>query len=134
MENVWAWLVVARVSRLVTDLRSGNGADEAHATTEGMRLAVAEAISHACAPDGLNWPREDAKLLAVLERDGQSVPVDSAPCGSVVETTAGRLGLVTNGGLIESHGAALSVVPREEGRWLRAWLIPGVSYLERASS
>ncbi|ASX98695.1 hypothetical protein SEA_COLUCCI_24 [Arthrobacter phage Colucci] len=134
MTTVWSWLVLARVSRLVRDIRTGEGTDDAHRGYEGMRLAVAEAISHACAPDGLNWPREDAKLLAVLERDGHSIPVDSAPYGSVVETTSGRLGMVTNGGLIESNGDALSVVPREPGRWVRAWLIPGVSYFGKATT
>ncbi|AIZ01709.1 putative structural protein [Arthrobacter phage vB_ArtM-ArV1] len=134
MTTVWSWLMLARVSRLVRDLRTGVGTDEAYTAAEGMPLQVAEAISHACAPDGLNWPRDDAKLLAVLVRDGYSVPVDSAPYGSVVETTSGRLGLVTNGGAIESHGAALSVVPHESGRWVRAWLIPGVSYFERVTT
>ncbi|QGZ17124.1 hypothetical protein HYQ19_gp025 [Arthrobacter phage DrYang] len=134
MEPIWSWLVLARVSRLVKDLRSGVGADDAYAAADGRRLGVAEAISHACAPDGWNWPKDDAKLLAVLERDGRSVPVDSAPYGSVVETTSGRLGLRTNGGLIESHGEALSVVEQEPGRWVRAWLIPGVSYFGRTTT
>ncbi|ALY09871.1 hypothetical protein SEA_ROSIEPOSIE_25 [Arthrobacter phage RosiePosie] len=134
MKTLWSWLVLARVSRLVRDVRSGESADVSHAAAEGLRLDVAEAISHACAPDGWNWPREDARLLVVLARDGRSVPVDSAPYGSVVETASGRLGLRTNGGLIESHGAALSVVPKEPGRWVRAWLIPGVSYFGRATT
>ncbi|AYD81519.1 hypothetical protein HYP71_gp025 [Arthrobacter phage KBurrousTX] len=133
MKTIWSWLVLARVSRLVSDLRGAASADDSYASHEGLPVSIAEAVSHACAPEGWNWPREDPKFLAVLERDGFSVPVDSAPYGSVVETAAGRLALVTNGGLIESHGAGLSVVPDVPGRRVRAWMIPGVSYFERAT-
>lgn len=129
---MWSWLVVSRVSRLVQDLRDGDTTDLEFSNEDGSKLGVSEAVSHACSPDGLNFPREDSQMLAVLVRDGVPVDIENPPYGALVETVNGRLGLVTNGGLIESHGDGMSVVEREPGRWVRGWLIPGVAYFGRA--
>lgn len=97
-------------------------------------MTVAEAVSQACAASDLNYPRDDARMLAVLARDGVPVPLDAMPYGALVELANGRLGLCVNGGAVESHGPGLSVVPAVPGRWVRAWLLPGVAYMERVVS
>lgn len=127
---MWAWLMLSRVVRLVEDLRTADSADTEWAATLGARLMVAEAIRHAVSPEGIFYPPVDAQMLAVLERDGTPVAPLTAPNGAVVEIPGGRLGLVTAGGLIESSGESLCIVPQDAGRWLRAWLIPDVTYFE----
>lgn len=78
------------------------------------------------------FPAYDEQLIALLERDGETVSVAAAlrSTGYVVETTAGRLGITIGGGqTVESTGDALSIVvgPSAE-RYVRAWRIPSVSY------
>lgn len=134
MNTVWAWLVTARVCTLVRDVRTGEVADRGWLDNTGAPLTVAEAISHACSPAGLRFPREDARMLAVLARDGVPVSLDAMPHGAAVELTNGRLGLYVGAGVVESHGAALSLIHLDPARMVRAWLVPGLAYMERVGS
>jgi hypothetical protein len=134
MNTVWAWLISAKVCTLVRDVRTGQVADQSWQDNQGAALMVAEAISQACAGAGLRFPREDAKMLAVLARDGAPVSLDTMPHGAAVELTNGRLGLYVGAGVVESHGAALSLVHRDPARMVRAWLVPGLAYMERVGS
>ncbi len=131
MTLVWSWLVLTRVSALVSDLRTAYSADVALADAGGAPLMVAEAVSRACAVDGLTYPRRDDLMLALLARDGIPAPLDAMPYGAMVELATGALGMFTNGGVIESHGAGLSIVPADQARMVRAWMIPGIAYSER---
>jgi hypothetical protein len=133
MNTVWAWLMIARVNTLIRDNRTGAQVDQGWDTHEGAPLTVAEAVSKACSPEGLRWPLDDAKMLAVLARDGVPVSLDAMPQGAAVELTPGRLGLYVGAGVVESHGAALSLVKPDPSRWVRAWLIPGIAYMERTA-
>jgi hypothetical protein len=132
MVLTWSWLVLSRISGLVKDLRTAASTDYDLDTAEGAPMMVAEAVSRACAPEGLRYPQHDDTLLAVLARDGVPVDLTTMPYGAVVELATGRLGVLTNGGVIESHGTGLSVVPADPARMRRAWLIPGVAYFERS--
>jgi hypothetical protein len=134
MNTVWAWLIAARVCTLVRDVRAGAVADQGWKDNVGAPLTVAEAISQACATAKLRFPREDAKMLAVLARDGVPVPLDTMPHGAAVELTSGRLGLYVGAGVVESSGPALCLVPVDQARLVRAWLVPGLAYMERAGS
>lgn len=131
---MWAWLMLARVARLVEDLRTSDSADEAWRDMLGARLMVAEAIRHAVSPEDIYYPPIDAQMIAVMERDGTPVDPLTAPNGAVVEIPGGRIGLVTAGGLIESSGESLCIVPAAADRWLRAWLIPEIQYFEGAKA
>ena len=127
---MWAWLFIARVTRLVTDLRTADSADIEWFGTLGARLMVAEAIRHAVSPENIYFPPVDSQMIAILERDGRVIDPSNAPNGAVVEIPNGRIGVVTTGGLIESHGESLCIVPADPARWLRAWLLPEVVYFE----
>lgn len=127
---IWAWLMIGRVSRLVDDLREGAQADAALAEYEGAPLMVAEAIGQAVAAWELWLPFTDQTLAGVLTRDGVAIPVDKAPAGAVVQLLDGRLGLVVPGGIVESYGPGLCVVDPSLGRYVAAWLLPGVAYLK----
>lgn len=131
MKLMWAWLMLSRISGLVVDLRTPDAVDSSQADLTGAPLMVAEAVSMACAPDGLTYPRQDSQLLAVLARDGVPVDLGALPYGAMVELSTGALAVATSGGLIESHGAGLSIVPAEPARMVRAWRLPGVAYFER---
>jgi len=127
---IWAWLMIGRVSRLVSDLREPDHADNTLAEYEGAPLMVAEAIGQAVAAWDVWLPLTDQALAGVLARDGKRVPVAGAPSGAVVQLADGRLGLVVPVGVVESYGPGLCVVPPTPGRYVAAWLVPGVAYLE----
>lgn len=130
MRTVWAWLIISRVHRLIEDVRVGAEADrEYRETTQTAPLMVSEAVSRAASVYGINLPLADAQMLAVLRRMAEPCPVDSPPYGAMVLLNNGRMGMVTEGGLVESHGSGLSIVGREPGRWVEAWLLPDVLYL-----
>ena|GEM_PF-6431175 len=127
---MWAWLMIGRVSRLVDDLREPASADDAWASYEGAPLMVAEAVGQAVAAWGAWLPLADRELAGVLSRDGRETRVDGAPAGAVVQLADGRLGLVVVGGVVESYGPGLCIVAPTPGRYVRAWLVPDVAYLE----
>lgn len=126
---MWAWLVITRITRLVEDVRTGEQADMALDHHDGAPLMVAEALSHALAVWDVWLPVTDKSAGAVLARDGVLVPVVDAPAGAVVQLQDGRLGVVVPAGVIESYGEGLCLILPTAGRYVRAWLVPGVTYL-----
>lgn len=126
---IWIHLILMQLLAAVRDTRTGPNADLAIAEQEGAPLVIADLIARAVAGFDVWFPSDDQQMAAVLERDGVSVPVAGAPIGAVLETAAGRLGVVCASGVIESGGSALTIVLDDPARYTRAWLLPGASYV-----
>lgn len=134
MATVWNDLVLSRVLTFVdARYRSGAELDADLALYEAPRLEVAEVVGQALAPDQVGLPLNDVHLLGVLRKYGAPDPALAAAGRCVVLVLAdGRLGLSAGrGAVVESSGKHLALVlAPEAGRYVEAWRLPQVSYLE----
>jgi len=127
---VWSENIIGKVAHVVTEYHpDGLSVDDARTGFDGPILEFAEAIGNAAAAHGILLPFEDAHLAAVLARDGRAA--DPARRGAVVALADGRLGLsLGRGRTVESVGGELAIITTPEpGRYIAAWLLPGVAYL-----
>lgn len=130
---VWADLILGRILRLVEDrYETGRDLDAGRAFGEGGVIHVAEAVGQSAAAHGITLPLTDPHLLAVTRRDGRPGDLADPARGTLLVLADGRLGVMAaRGSVVESSGSNLSYVTRPEpGRYVDAWLIPGVKFLE----
>lgn len=129
--SAWNDAIVTRVAGLVEHrVRTGLEADSYLQAFDGGLLEVAEPLGLVCGTLGISLPLRDSQLAAVLERDAQPAPEGSHLRGLVLLLADGRLALTAgHGEVIESVGENLAYVSEpEQGRYIKAWVIPGVEY------
>ncbi len=130
--TVWNESIVYRVLHVATEhYASGGPLDEDVKAYEGAGIELAESLALALWAYEIQMPLKDSHMAAILARDGRPVPLTQLPRGAVVQTADGRLGLtVGRGSVVESSGPTMSIVDiPENDRYIAAWLIPGVEYL-----
>lgn len=129
--SAWNDAVVVRVAGLVEyRYRTGAEVDARLQTEDGGRLEVAECVGLACAALGVYLPLRDSLMGAVLARDAQPAPEGKGLRGVVLQLADGRLAMTAGRGeVIETIGGHLAYVTEPEpGRYINAWVIPGVEY------